>query len=80
MQEEYCKDAAESNPNLSCSTLEAYLDAVYDSLDEVFFSKVCVCCLAAPLLRQTVNRQAVLMRMHCCTCRVALSFPSVSGS
>lgn len=48
MQEEYCKYAAESNPTLSCSTLEAYLDAVYDSLDEVFFSKVCVCLLTAP--------------------------------
>jgi hypothetical protein len=48
MQEEYCKDAAESNPTLSCSTLEAYLDAVYDSLDEVLFSKVCVFVSAVP--------------------------------
>lgn len=42
VQEEYCKDVAESNPTLSRSTLEACLDAVYDSLDEVFFSKVSV--------------------------------------
>jgi hypothetical protein len=43
MQEQHCKQTTNAEAFSSCVLLDSQLDAVYDGLDDIFFSKVCSC-------------------------------------
>lgn len=65
MQEQHCKQTSEINTTSSCVTLDTQLDAVYDGLDDIFYSKVCgqLACQAARIQPQ---HQLLFVHLKCC--------------